>query len=72
MVRPSDSTTASATTSFCSFSLPSFFSSHRSSFDGSPSSSGKKSAEYISAFTPRTMESTKVTAPRSTGRPRMG
>ena len=28
--------------------------------------------EYISAFTPRTMESTKVTAPRSTGRPRMG
>ena len=65
------STTESDTTNCWSFSDPSFFSSQRSNFDGSPSSSGKKSAEYISALTPLTMEDPKLTTPRMSGHVRM-
>ena len=68
-------TTATITKKEAAFSLPSFFSSHISSLEGSSgssSSSGKNSAEYISAFTPSTMEATKVTTPRMMGSPNRG
>ena len=38
----------------------------------SSSSSGKNSAEYISARTPQTIEEPKLTTPRIKGRPKMG
>jgi len=65
------STTESETTAFSSFSEPSFCSSHFSNFEGSASCSGKKSAEYMSAFTPFTIEEPKFTTPRMSGHVRM-
>ena len=57
------------TTAFSSFSLPSFCPSHCSNLDGcaSASSSGKNSAEYMSAFTPDTIDEAKFTTPRISG-----
>ena len=62
------STTETVTTAFSSFSEPNFFSNHCSNLDGcSCSSSGKNSAEYMSAFTPFTMDDRKLTTPRMSG-----
>ena len=63
--------TENVTTTCWSFSEPSLVSSHWSNLDGSPSSSGKKSAEYMSAFTPFTIDEPKLTTPRMSGHVRM-
>jgi hypothetical protein len=60
-------------TAFSSFSEPNFFSNHVSNLDGfASSSSGKNSAEYMSALTPATIESPKFTTPRMSGQPSQG
>ena len=65
---PTPSTIESVTTAFSSFSEPNFPSNHFSNLLGSAfSSSGKKSAEYISAFTPPYIEEPKLTTPRISG-----
>ena len=66
---PSPSTTAKPTSAFWKPSLPSFFSSHWSNLDGfstSPSS-GERSADRISAFTPTMLEPKKLYTPRMRG-----
>ena len=69
------STTATVIKKEAAFSLPrclSSQSSNREGSSGSSSSSGKKEAEYINAWTPLAREEQKLKTPRSSGRPRAG
>ena len=67
------STTAVPMMMSLAFSSPKCFSIQRSILPGSScSSSGSRSAEYVSAFMPLTIESRNTTTPRMSGQPRIG
>ena len=76
MDMPTPKMTARVRKKEAAFSLPSLLSSHTSNLEGSSSSaspsSGKNSAEYISALTPLYIEPPKLTTPRIRGQPSTG